>query len=105
MGTCHLLGQFWTKNGKYSNFDEILYFAQTEGSEFNGDNSFLWFLTPINIGNCQYWYLLSLKPQFSTQNSKCYSFDEILYFTQKKGGDFNDFHIERCKWVPQRIKT
>ena len=41
IGTCHLLGQFWTKNGKYSNFDEILYFAQTEGDEFNGNNSFL----------------------------------------------------------------
>ena len=32
---------FWTKNGKSSNFDETLYFAQTEGGEFNGGNSFL----------------------------------------------------------------
>ena len=58
--------QFWTKNGKSSNFDENLYFAQT-GGEFNGDNSFLWFLTPVNIDNCQYWYLLSVRPQFSTK--------------------------------------
>ena len=46
--------QFWTKNGKSSNFNEILYFAQTEGGECNGDNSFLWFLTPVNIDKCQY---------------------------------------------------
>ena len=97
--------QFWTKNSKSFNFDEILYFAKTEDGEFNGDNSFLWFLTPVNIGNCQYWYLLSFRPQFLTKNDKCSSFDEILYFTQNEGGEFNVFDIERCKWVPQRIKT
>ena len=97
--------QFWTKNSKSFNFDEILYFAKTEGGEFNGDNSFLWFLTPVNIGNCQYWYLLSFRPQFLTKNNKSPSFDEILYFTQNEGGEFNVFDIERCKWVPQRIKT
>ena len=47
--------QFWTKNGKPSNFDKILYFAQTKGGEFNDDNSYLWFLMPVNIGTC---YLL-----------------------------------------------
>ena len=97
--------QFWTKNSKSFNFDEILYFAKTEDGEFNGDNSFLWFLTPVNIGNCQYWYLLSFRPQFLTKSDKCSSFDEILYFTQNEGGEFNVFDIERCKWVPQRIKT
>ena len=40
------------KNGKCFNFDEILYSAQIEGGEFNGDNRFLWFLTPVNIGTC-----------------------------------------------------
>ena len=74
--------QFWNKNGKSSNFDEILYFAQTERGEFNGDNSFLWFLTPANIENCQYWYLLSFSPQFLTKNGKCSSFDKILYFIE-----------------------
>ena len=100
-----ILAQFWTKNGKSSNFGEILYFTQTEGGEFKGDNSFLWFLMPVNIGNSQYWYLLSFRPQFLTKNSKCFSFDEILYFTQSERDEFNGFDIERCKWVPQRIKT
>ena len=97
--------QFWTKNGKSSNFNEILYFAQTEGGECNGDNSFLWFLTPVNTDKCQYWYLLSFRPQFSTKNGKCSSFDKILYFTQNERGEFNGFDIERYKWMPQKIKT
>ena len=41
--------QFWTKNGKSSNFDEILYFAQAKSGEFNSDNNFLWFLTPVKL--------------------------------------------------------
>ena len=97
--------QFWTKNGKSPNFDEILYFAQIERDEFNSDNSFLGFLMPANIDNCQYWYLLSFRPRFSTKNGKCFSFDKILYFTQNEGGEFNGFDIERCKWVPQKNKT
>ena len=97
--------QFWTKNGKSPNFDEILYFAQIEHDEFNSDNSFTGFLTPANIDNCQYWYLLSFRPRFSTKNGKCFSFDKILYFTQNEGGEFNGFDIERCKWVPQKNKT
>ena len=44
--------QFWTKIAKFPNFHKILYFAQTEGGEFNGDNIFLWILTPFNISNC-----------------------------------------------------
>ena len=96
--------QFWTKNGKSSNFDEILYFAQTEGGEFNGDNSFLWFLTPVNIDNCQYWYLLSFRSKFSTKNGKCSSFDKILYFTQNEGGEFNGLDIERCNGCRRELK-
>ena len=63
------LSQFWTKNGKSSNFDSILYFAQMEHGEFSGDNSFLGFLMPGNIDNCQYWYLLSFRPQFLTKKA------------------------------------
>ena len=74
--------QFCTKNRKSSNFEEIVYFAQTESGEFNGDNSFLWFLAPVNIDNCQYWYLLSFRPHFSTKNVKCSSFDKMLYFIE-----------------------
>ena len=81
-----------------------LCFAQTECGEFNGDNSFLLFLIPVNIYNCQYWYLLSFRPQFSTKNSKCSSFDEILYFTQNESGEFNGFDIERCKLVHRELK-
>ena len=55
-------------------------FVKTEG-EFNGDNSFLWFLTLVNID------LLSFRPQFSTENGKCSSFDEILYCTWNEGGE------------------
>ena len=62
-------------------------------------------MTTVNIGSCQYWYLLSFRPQFFTKNGKCSSFDEILYFTQNESGEFNGFDIERCKWVPQRNKT
>ena len=81
--------QFWTKNGKSYNFDEILYFAQTEGSEFNGDNSFLWFLMSVNIDTCWYWHLSSFRPPFWTKNGKSSNFDEILYFAQTEGGEFN----------------
>ena len=97
--------QFWTKNGKSPNFDKILYFAQIERNEFISDNSFLGFLTPANIGNCPYWYLLSFRLRFSTKNGKCFSFDKSLYFAQNEGGEFNGVDIERCKWVPQKNKT
>ena len=107
-------GEFNTDNSFFVIFDEEremfqlwwnFYFAQTEGRQFNGDNSFLRFLMPVNIDNCRYWYLLSFRPQFSTKNGKCSSFGESLYFTQHESGEFNDFDIERCNWVPQRIKT
>ena len=93
------------QNGRSPNSDEILYFAQSECGEFNSDNSFLGFLTPANIDNCQDWYLLSFRPRFSNKNGKRFSFDKILYFTQNEGGGFNGFNIERCKWVLQKNKT
>ena len=95
--------QFWTKNGKSSNFNEILYFAQTEGGECNGGNSFCdsWRIvfcdSSVNIDKCQYWYLLSFRSRFSTKNGKCSSFDKILYSTQNERGEFNGFDIERYK--------
>ena len=33
-------------------FHEILHSEQFEGAEFINDNSFLWFLTPVNVGTC-----------------------------------------------------
>ena len=43
---------------------------------------FLRFLTLANTDNCQYWYLLSFRPQFSTKNCKCSSFDQIFHFIE-----------------------
>ena len=33
-------------------YHEILHSEQFEGAEFIDDNSFLWFLTPVNVGTC-----------------------------------------------------
>ena len=66
---------------------------------------FFLFLMPVNIDNCQYWYLLSIRPQSSTKNNKCSNFHESFYFTQNESCEFSGFNIKRCKWVPQRIKT
>ena len=33
-------------------FHEILHGEQPEGAEFIDDNSFLWFLTTVNVGTC-----------------------------------------------------
>ena len=33
-------------------YHEILHSEQLEGAEFIDDNSFLWFLTPANVGTC-----------------------------------------------------
>ena len=33
-------------------FHEILHSEQSEGAVFIDDNSFLWFLTPVNVGTC-----------------------------------------------------
>ena len=54
--------QFWTKNAKSFNFDEILLFTQTEGGKLNGNNSLLWFIKAVNIDTC---YLLghSFRPK------------------------------------------
>ena len=54
-------------------------------------------LAPVNIDNCQYWYLLSFRSQYLNKNGKCSSYDESLYFTQNEGGELNGFDIERCK--------
>ena len=37
---------------KLTIYHEILHSEQFEGTEFIDDNSFLWFLTPANIGTC-----------------------------------------------------
>ena len=92
--------QFYTKNSKSFNLDEILLFTQTESGKLNGGNSFF----VIDEG-CQHWYVLSFRPQFSTKNGQCSSYDETLFSAQNEGGEFNGFDIEICKWVPQRIKT
>ena len=46
------------KNDKCFDFDEISYSAQMEGGEFNSDNSYLWFLTPVKF----IWHLSILAP-------------------------------------------
>ena len=35
-------------------YHEILHSEQSEGAEFIDDNSFLWFLTPVNVGTCHF---------------------------------------------------
>ena len=106
VGTCHLSGHgFGPKPTNFPISDEILYFAQTKNCEFKLDNSFFLFLTPVSVDNCQYWYLLLFRHHVLIKNSKCSSFDRILYFTQNEGAEFNGFNIERCNWVPKRIKT
>ena len=104
--TCHLLGHSF--GPKTVNLQILMKFCTLH--KLRVVNSmvtiiFFLFLTAVNINNCQYWYLLSFRSKFSTKNGKCSSFDEILYFTQNEGGEFNGFDIERCKWVPKRIKT
>ena len=98
--------RYWHSFGpKMANLPILGKFCTLHKPKVVNSKFFLWFLMPVNIGNCQYWYLLSFRPQFLTKNSKCFSFDEILYFTQSERDEFNGFDIERCKWVPQRIKT
>ena len=80
--------KLWTKNRKCFNFDEILYSKQIEGGEFNGDSSFLWFLTTVkfdtlNIGSC---HLLS---HIFKQELQELQFGEILYSAQIKDAEFN----------------
>ena len=45
-----------TGNGEWGTrltiFHKILHSEQFEGAEFIDDNSFLWFLTPVNVGTC-----------------------------------------------------
>ena len=54
--------QFYTKNSKSFNLDEILLFTQSESGKLNGGNSFLWLIKAVNIGTC---YLLghSFRPK------------------------------------------
>ena len=37
---------------RLTSFHEILHSEQSEGAEFIDNNSFLWFLTPVNVGTC-----------------------------------------------------
>ena len=56
--------QIWTKNDKCFNFDKILYSAQIEGAEFNGDNSFFSFWrSSVKFDTCQL--------KFSENYEKC----------------------------------
>ena len=83
IGTCHLLGH--SLEPKMANLPILMKFCTLhKPSEENSmvTTVFLWFLTPANIGNCQYWYLLSFRPQFLTKNGKCSSFDKILHFIE-----------------------
>ena len=74
--------QFWTKNG---NFPILIKFCTLHKPRVVNsmvtmvfcDSWHLSILIIVNIGN------LSFRPQFSTKYSKCSSFDEILYFTQR----------------------
>ena len=72
--------KLWTKTGKCFIFDEILYSKQIEGGEFNGDNSFLWFLTTVKFDTSQYWRPLSFRPYFQTRKN----FNSVKFYTLHK---------------------
>ena len=54
-------------------FHEILHSEQFEGAEFIDGNSFLWFLTPVNVGTCH----LS-GHSFGQRTANASIFDEIF---------------------------
>ena len=61
--TCHLLGHIFKQELQEIQFGEFLYKAQINDAEFNGGNTFLWFLILVNfhlvsIGTC---YVLGYK--------------------------------------------
>ena len=83
IGTCHLSVKSFEP--KMANLPILMTFCTLhKPSVVNSMVTivFLWFLTPANIDNCQYWYLLSFRPQFLTKNGKCSSFDKILHFIE-----------------------
>ena len=83
IGTCYLSGDSFEP--KMANLPILMKFCTLhKQSVMNSMVTivFLWFLTPANIGNCQYWYLLSFRPQFLAKNGKCSSFDKILHFIE-----------------------
>ena len=59
--------KFWMKNGKCINSDEISYSTQIEDCEFNSNNNFLWFSTPVRFDTCWYWHLWSFLSQCWTK--------------------------------------
>ena len=90
VSTCQIFGpKLWTKNGKCFNFVEVLYSKQIESGEFNGDDSFLWFLTTVKFDASQYWHLSYFRPQIWMKNGKCFNFDETLYPAQIEDAEFN----------------
>ena len=72
IGTCHLSGHSFEP--KMANLPILMTFCTLrKPSVVNSMVTivFLWFLTPANIDNCQYWYLFysigtSFRPQFLT---------------------------------------
>ena len=75
--------QFWTKNAKFSNFEEIWYLDKPRVVN-----------SMVTIFFCGSWRL-SIFKIFNI--GTCYFLND--------GGEFNGFDLERCKWMPQRIKT
>ena len=49
ISTCHLLGHIFKQELQELQFGKILYSARIKDAEFNGDNSFLWFLMLVNF--------------------------------------------------------
>ena len=89
IGTCHVLGHIFKVEFQELQFGAILYSAQIEDAEFNGDNSFLWFLMLVNFDLCQYWHQSCFRPQIWAKNGKCFNFDETFNYAQIEGAEFN----------------
>ena len=100
IGTCHLLGHIFKQELQELQFDEILYSAQIKDTEFNGDNSFLWFLMLVNFELCQHWHLSCFRPQIWTKNGNCFNYDETLYSAQIEGAELNRDNGFCSSWRP-----
>ena len=99
-GTCHLLGHSFGRGT--ANVSILMKFRTLHKVRVANSIVIISCSTCCLVGPVK---VLQRVPQFSTKNGKSSNFDEILYFAQIEGGEFNGFDIERCKWVPQRIET
>ena len=89
IGTCHVLGHIFKAEFQKLQFGAILYSAQIEDAEFNGDNSFLWFLMLVNFDLSQYWHQSCFRPQIWAKNGKCFNLYETFNSAQIEGAEFN----------------